>query len=45
LVVARRNIAQVLAERVESGQNTEEEAARIGRWLMADNPARLFARK
>jgi glucuronate isomerase len=44
LVMARRNIAQVLAERVEAGRNTEEEAARIGRWLMADNPARLFSR-
>jgi uncharacterized protein len=45
LVIARRNIARVLAERVEAGSNSEEDAARIGRWLMADNPARVFARR
>jgi glucuronate isomerase len=42
LILARRNIARVLAERVEAGQNTEEESARLGRMLMLDNPARLF---
>jgi uncharacterized protein len=42
LVMARRNIARVLAERVEGGQNSEEEAAGLGRRLMLDNPARLF---
>ena len=45
LVMARRNIARVLAERVEAGQNSEEEAARLGRMLMLDNPARLFTPK
>jgi hypothetical protein len=42
LVMARRNIAQVLAERVESKMMTETEAAQVGRWLLADNPARVF---
>jgi predicted TIM-barrel fold metal-dependent hydrolase len=45
LVIARRNIARVLAERVEAGANTEGEAAQIGQWLLAGNPARVFARK
>ena len=45
LVMARRNIATVLAERVEAGTFTEEEAAEIGRWLLLDNPARLFSPK
>jgi predicted TIM-barrel fold metal-dependent hydrolase len=44
LVMARQNIARVLAERTEDGQNTEEEAGKIGRMLLADNPARLFTR-
>lgn len=44
LVMARQNIARVLAERVEDGQNTENEARHIGRMLLADNPARLFTR-
>ena len=43
LVMARRNIARVLAERVEAGTNTEEESLEIARWLLHDNPARLFA--
>jgi predicted TIM-barrel fold metal-dependent hydrolase len=42
LIMARRNIATVLAERVESGASSEEDAAAVGRWLLADNPARLF---
>lgn len=45
LVMARRNIARVLAERVETGQNTEQESIRLGRMLMLDNPARLFTPK
>lgn len=45
LVIARRNIARVLSERVEAGSHSEEDAARIGRWLMADNPARVFVRR
>jgi uncharacterized protein len=42
LVMARRNIASVLAERVENGACTEDEAAETARWLLHDNPARLF---
>jgi hypothetical protein len=43
LVMARRNIATVLTERVERRTFTEEEAAEIGRWMLRDNPARLFS--
>jgi uncharacterized protein len=42
LVIARRNIARVLAERVENGACTENEAVETSRWLLHDNPARLF---
>ena len=42
LVMARRNIAQVLAERVEARNVTETEAAEVGRWMLVDNPARLY---
>lgn len=45
LVMARRNIVQTLAERVEAHMCTEEEAATVGRWLLHDNPARLFSPK
>jgi len=41
--MARRNIAQVLAEKVESGFATEDEALEIARLLLHDNPARLFS--
>lgn len=43
LVMARRNIATVLAERVESRRCSETEAVELGRWLMLDNAARLFS--
>jgi predicted TIM-barrel fold metal-dependent hydrolase len=45
LVMARRNIATVLADRVEKGGFKEEEAAGIARWLLHDNPASLFAKQ
>lgn len=45
LQMARRNIAQVLAEKTEAGFCTEGEAVEIGRMLMHDNPASLFAPK
>ena len=45
LMMARRNIARVLAERVEDGSLTEEEAASTAKWLLYDNPAKLFVRK
>jgi uncharacterized protein len=43
LQIARRNVAQVLAEKTQAGFCKEEEAAEIGRMLMHDNPARLFS--
>ena len=45
LQIARRNIAQVLAGRTQSGFCKEEEAVEIARMLMHDNPAALFAPK
>jgi glucuronate isomerase len=45
LVIARRNIATVLSDRVEAGTCTEEEAAELGRWILRDNPAALFSPK
>jgi hypothetical protein len=45
LVMARRNIAKVLAERVEDGAWTETEALDVARWLLHDNPARLFVKR
>jgi uncharacterized protein len=43
LQIARRNIAQVLAAKTQAGFCNEEEALEIGRMLMHDNPASLFA--
>lgn len=43
LLMARRNIARVLAERVEDGASTENEAVEVARWMLLDNPARLFS--
>ena len=43
-VIARRNIAQVLAEKTAEGFCSEQEALDIGRALLHDNPARLFLR-
>jgi len=43
LVMARQNVAQVLAEKVESRFCTEEEATTLGRMLFHDNPSALFA--
>lgn len=41
--VARHNIAQVLSEKVENGDCTEQEALGLLRMLLHDNPARLFS--
>ena len=40
--MARRNIAQVLAEKTEERFCSEDEALEIGRALLHDNPARFF---
>ncbi len=42
LVMARRNIARVLAEKITDGIFDEEEALRIARLLLHDNVKRLF---
>jgi len=42
LYEARRNIAQVLAERVERGDDTMDEAIRIAQFLLHDSPAEGF---
>ena len=44
LIMARQNIARVLAARVEAGRCTEDEAVETARWLLHDNPAGLFIR-
>ncbi len=41
-VLARENIARVLAERVEGGCSDEKEALRIGRMLLRDNAFDFF---
>jgi len=45
LQMARENVAQVLAEKVQAGFCSETEAIEIGRMLMYDNPASLFGPK
>ncbi|MDE0263687.1 MAG: amidohydrolase family protein [Bryobacterales bacterium] len=40
--MARRNISQVLAEKVSEGSCSEEEALELGRKLLHDNPDALF---
>ena len=40
--MARRNIAQALAEKTAEGFCSEKEAVEIGRALLHDNPARFF---
>lgn len=44
-VIARRNIAEVLAARVQRGSWKETDAMELGKMLLFDNPARLFPRK
>ena len=43
--MARDNIAEVLTEKTEQRFCSEDEAAEIGRMLLHDNPAELFARR
>ncbi len=42
LYEARRNIAQVLADRVARGDDTEKEALRVAQFLLHDSPAEAF---
>ncbi len=42
--IARRNVAQVLAEKVSEGSCSEEEALELGRKLLHDNPDALFGK-
>jgi len=41
-VIARRNVAQVLAEKVAAGLFDVDRAKELATWLFVDNPARLF---
>lgn len=41
-MMAKENIARVLAEKVEDGEWTVERAVEIGTWLLRDNPVRWF---
>jgi len=43
-VMARRNIAQVLAEKVQAGLCTEPQAVELARRLLSENAAALFPR-
>lgn len=40
--MARRHIAEVLSEKVENGLFSIEEACRIGKAILYDNPARIY---
>jgi hypothetical protein len=44
-VIARREIARVLCEKVEEGRFTEEYAVEVGRRLLRDNPIENFGLK
>ncbi len=45
LVMARRNIAEVLSDLVEARECSETDAVEVGQMLLRDNPARLFPRR
>jgi len=40
--IARREIARVLAEKVQDGRFTEDDALRIARMILRDNPMKTF---
>ena len=42
-VIARDNIARVLAEKVDTGVYTVEEAKKYASWMLKENPKRLFS--
>ena len=42
--IARRNVAQVLAEKVSEGSCSQEEALGLGRQILHDNPDAMFGR-
>jgi hypothetical protein len=44
-VMAKDNIARVLAEKVAEGSMSEERARRVARWILRDNPIRWFGLK
>ncbi len=41
-IMAKENIARVLAEKVSDGEMTVERAITVGRWLLRDNPIAWF---
>jgi hypothetical protein len=44
-VMAKDNIARVLAEKVSEGSMTEERARQVARWILRDNPIHWFGLK
>jgi len=42
VVMARKVVARVLAEKVEEGYMSEEEALALARKILRDNPGRLY---
>ncbi|TRO54721.1 amidohydrolase [Candidatus Bathyarchaeota archaeon] len=42
-VIARENISKVLAEKVDDGDYTVEEAKKYASWMLRENPKRLFS--
>ncbi len=44
-VIARENVAHVLAEKVDDGVYRMDQAKKYARWLLRDNPERLFLGK
>jgi polyhydroxyalkanoate synthesis regulator phasin len=41
-VIARDNVAKVLASKVNNGDYTLEQAKKYADWLLRENPLRLF---
>jgi predicted TIM-barrel fold metal-dependent hydrolase len=42
IVIAKENISKVLASKVDNGAYSLDEAKKYARWLLRDNPIRLF---
>ena len=42
-IIARENIARVLAKKVDEGDYTVEEAKKYAAWMLRENPKRLFS--
>jgi predicted TIM-barrel fold metal-dependent hydrolase len=44
-VIARENVVHVLAEKVDDGVYKMDQAKKYARWLLRENPERLFLKK